>query len=132
MTLESHHLRLKILFQVHLHDHGIESIPVPIHLLLSESQVLDNPAILINGFGKGYGDTGDHFAVTDEGKVIYTTVQEGYKEGIEWLHKLVTEDPVCFLLFCIFFYICIVLRYFIRIINAHKDIWINIFTVHIL
>ncbi len=24
---------------------------------------------------------GDHFAVTDEGKVIYTTVQEGYKEG---------------------------------------------------
>ena len=32
--------------------------------------------------------------VTDEGKVIYTTVQEGYKEGIEWLHKLVTEDLV--------------------------------------
>ena len=32
-------------------------------------------AILINGFGEGYGDTGDHFAVTDEGKVIYTTVQ---------------------------------------------------------
>ena len=45
-------------------------------------------SILINGFGEGYGDTGDHFAVTDEGKVIYTTVQEGYKEGIEWLHKL--------------------------------------------
>ena len=53
-----------------------------------------DPAILINGFGEGYGDTGDHFAVTDEGKVIYTTVQEGYKEGIEWLHKLVTEDLV--------------------------------------
>ena len=51
-----------------------------------------DPAILLNGFGEGYGDTGDHFAVTDEGKVIYTTVQEGYKEGIEWLHKLVTED----------------------------------------
>ena len=29
--------------------------------------------------------------VTDEGKVIYTTVQEGYKEGIQWLHELVTE-----------------------------------------
>lgn len=49
---------------------------------------------MINGFGEGYGDTGDHFAVTDEGKVIYTTVQEGYKEGIQWLHKLVTEDLV--------------------------------------
>ena len=42
-----------------------------------------DPAILINGFGEGYGDTGDHFAVTDDGEVIYTTVQEGYKEGIE-------------------------------------------------
>lgn len=58
-----------------------------------------DPSILINGFGDGYGDTGDHFAVTDEGKVIYTTVQEGYKEGIKWLHKLVTEnliDPEAF------------------------------------
>ena len=44
--------------------------------------------------GEGYGDTGDHFSVTDDGEVIYTTVQEGYKEGIEWLHKLVTEDLV--------------------------------------
>ena len=24
-------------------------------------------AILINGFGEGYGDTGDHFAVKDDG-----------------------------------------------------------------
>ncbi len=58
-----------------------------------------DPAIFINGFGEGYGDTGDHFAVTDEGNVIYTTVQEGYKEGIQWLHKLVTEklvDPEAF------------------------------------
>ena len=53
-----------------------------------------DPAILMNGFGEGYGDTGDHFAVTDEGKVIYTPTQEGYKEGIEWLHKLVTEDLI--------------------------------------
>ena len=56
-----------------------------------------DPAILMNGFGEGYGDTGDHFAVTDEGKVIYAPTQEGYKEGIEWLHKLVTEDLICLL-----------------------------------
>ena len=49
---------------------------------------------MINGFGEGYGDTGDHFAVTDEGEVIYTTVQEGYKEGIKWLHSLVEQDLV--------------------------------------
>ena len=53
-----------------------------------------DPAILINGFGEGYGDTGDHFAVTDEGEVIYTTVQEGYNEGIKWLHSLVEQDLV--------------------------------------
>ena len=45
MTSGLHHLQWKILFQVHLHDHGIELIPVPVHLLLSESQVQDNPAI---------------------------------------------------------------------------------------
>ena len=41
-----------------------------------------------------YGDTGDHFAVTDEGEVIYTSVQEGYKEGIKWLHSLVEQNLV--------------------------------------
>ena len=58
-----------------------------------------DPAILINGFGEGYGDTGDHFAVKDDGTVIYTTVQEGNKEGIQWLHQLVEEklvDPEAF------------------------------------
>ena len=58
-----------------------------------------DPSILINGFGEGYGDTGDHFAVTDQGEVIYTTVQEGYEEGIQWLHQLVEEklvDPEAF------------------------------------
>lgn len=53
-----------------------------------------DPAILLNGFGEGYGDTGDHFAVKDDGTVIYTTVQEGYKEGIQWLHQLVEENLV--------------------------------------
>ena len=41
----------------------------------------------------------DVYKRQDEGKVIYTTVQEGYKEGIKWLHKLVTEnliDPEAF------------------------------------
>ena len=41
----------------------------------------------------------DMEVVTDEGKVIYTTVQEGYKEGIQWLHELVEQklvDPEAF------------------------------------
>lgn len=65
---------------------------IPMSFIINNGD--QDPAILINGFGEGYGDTGDHFAVTDEGKVIYTSVQEGYKEGIIWLHHLVEEDLV--------------------------------------
>lgn len=56
-------------------------------------------SILINGFGEGYGDPGDHITVTDEQKVIFTAVQKGYKEGIAWLHHLWEErlvDPETF------------------------------------
>ena len=73
-------------------EFSIEGDVIPMSFIINNGD--QDPAILMNGFGEGYGDTGDHFAVTDEGKVIYTTVQEGYKEGIEWLHKLVTEDLV--------------------------------------
>lgn len=65
---------------------------IPLSFIINNGD--QDPAILINGFGEGYGDTGDHFAVTDEGKVIYTSVQEGYKEGIIWLHHLVEENLV--------------------------------------
>ena len=70
----------------------IEGDVIPMSFIINNGD--QDPAILINGFGEGYGDTGDHFAVKDDGTVIYTTVQEGYKEGIEWLHKLVPEDLV--------------------------------------
>ncbi|MDO5417715.1 MAG: ABC transporter substrate-binding protein [Lachnospiraceae bacterium] len=68
----------------------IEGDVIPMSFIMNNQ----DPAILINGFGEGYGDTGDHFAVTDEGKVIYTAVQEGYREGIQWMHHLVEENLV--------------------------------------
>ena len=73
-------------------EFSIEGDVIPMSFIINNGD--QDPSILINGFGDGYGDTGDHFAVTDEGKVIYTTVQEGYKEGIKWLHKLVTENLI--------------------------------------
>ena len=75
----------------------IEGGVIPMSFIINNGD--QDPSILINGFGEGYGDTGDHFAVTDQGEVIYTTVQEGYKEGIQWLHQLVEEklvDPEAF------------------------------------
>lgn len=81
-------------------DHGpelerefnIEGSVIPMSFIINNGD--QDPSILINGFGDGYGDVSDHFAVTDEGEVIYTTVQEGYKEGIKWLHTLVEQDLV--------------------------------------
>ena len=76
---------------------NIEGGVIPMSFIINNGD--QDPAILINGFGEGYGDTGDHFAVKDDGTVIYTTVQEGYKEGIQWLHQLVEEklvDPEAF------------------------------------
>lgn len=70
----------------------IEGSIIPMSFIINNGD--QDPAILINGFGEGYGDTPDHFAVTDEGEVIYTAVQEGYKEGIQWLHSLVEQDLV--------------------------------------
>ena len=51
------------------------------------------PAVLINGFGEGYGDMdkGRHIAVTNDRKVICAAAQEGYRDGIQWLHKLYTK-----------------------------------------
>lgn len=71
---------------------GIQGDVIPMSFIINNGD--QDPSILINGFGEGYGDVGDHFAVTDEGEVIYTAVQEGYKEGIKWLHHLVEEDLV--------------------------------------
>ena len=48
-----------------------------------------DPGILLGAFGEG--DNSDHFLVTNDKKVIYSTVQEGYKEGISWLHSLQEE-----------------------------------------
>ncbi|MGM1020369.1 MAG: ABC transporter substrate-binding protein [Bacillota bacterium] len=36
----------------------------------------------------GLGDNGDHTVVTNEGKVVFTADQDGYKDGIKYLNEL--------------------------------------------
>ena len=60
-----------------------------------------DPSVLINGFGEGYGDMdkGRHIAVTDDKKVICSATQEGFKKGMAWLHELYADglmDPEAF------------------------------------
>ena len=57
--------------------------------------------ILCNGFGEGYGDPdpGKHIVVNDDGQVVCVATSEGWRKGVEWLHRLYEQkliDPEAF------------------------------------
>ena len=63
---------------------------IPMSFIINDGD--QDPGFLLGAFGMG--DNADHYLVTDEKNVVYSTVQDGYKEGIKWLHSLV-EDGLC-------------------------------------
>lgn len=75
-------------------EFGIEGGIIPMSCIVNDGD--QDPAILINGFGEGYGDQDKsrHIAVTNDRKVICAAAQPGYRAGIEWLHKLYTENLI--------------------------------------
>ena len=78
-------------------EFGIEGDIIPMSCIMNDQ----DPNILINGFGEGYGDVdmGQHIAVTNDKEVIFTATTEGFRSGMEWLNKLYTEgliDAECF------------------------------------
>ena len=80
-------------------EFNIDGSIIPMSCIVNDGN--QDPALLINGFGEGYGDCdqGRHIAVTDDKKVICTATQQGYKDGIAWLHSLHEEgliDPEAF------------------------------------
>ena len=80
-------------------EFGIDGSIIPMSCIINDGD--QDPGILINGFGEGYGDMdkGRHIAVTNDRKVICAATQEGFKKGVEWLHQLYAEgliDPECF------------------------------------
>ncbi len=80
-------------------EFGIEGSIIPMSCIVNDGD--QDPSIIINGFGEGYGDAdrGRHIAVTNDLKVICSATQMGYKEGLTWLHKLYEEnliDPEAF------------------------------------
>ena len=80
-------------------EFNIDGAIIPMSCIVNDGD--QDPAILINGFGEGYGDAdrGRHIAVTDDQEVICAATQEGWKKGIEWLNKLYEEkliDPEAF------------------------------------
>ncbi|MBQ6469066.1 MAG: extracellular solute-binding protein [Lachnospiraceae bacterium] len=80
-------------------EFNIDGDIIPMACIMNDGD--QDPCILINGFGEGYGDPdrGRHIAVTDDKKVICVANTEGFKKGIAWLHKLNEEgliDPEAF------------------------------------
>ena len=80
-------------------EFGIDGDIIPMACIMNDGD--QDPSILINGFGEGYGDPdrGTHLAVTDDKEVICIATTEGFKKGIAWLHSLYEQnliDPEAF------------------------------------
>lgn len=78
---------------------GIDGDIIPMSCILNDGD--QDPYILINGFGEGYGDPdrGKHIAVTDDAQVVCVAQSEGFKKGTQWLHGLYEQgliDPEAF------------------------------------
>lgn len=87
MAFRDHASELQAEFQI---DGSI----IPMSCIVNDGS--QDMALLLNGFGEGYGDNdqGRHIAVTDDLKVICTATQQGFKDGITWLHKLYEEGLI--------------------------------------
>ena len=75
-------------------EFDIDGEIIPMSCIMNDGG--QDPMTLINGFGEGYGDPdkGRHIVVTDEGKVICAATTEGFKKGLQWLHKLYDEGLI--------------------------------------
>ena len=75
-------------------EFGIEGDVIPMSFIMNDGG--QDPYILINGFGEGYGDpdTWKHLIVTDEGKVVSDATSEGFKKGTAWLHSLYEQNLI--------------------------------------
>lgn len=76
---------------------GIEGDIIPMSCIVNDQ----DPALIVNGFGDGYGDVdlGQHITVTDNKEVICTATTDGFKKGMRYLNKLYQQgliDPECF------------------------------------
>lgn len=75
-------------------EFGIDGDIIPMSFIMNDGG--QDPMILTNGFGEGLGDpdTWKHIAVNDNGEVVCTASQEGFKKGLEWLHELYAEGLI--------------------------------------
>lgn len=75
-------------------EFGIEGDVIPMSCIVNDGG--QDPAVLINSFGEGYGDPDKwrHIVVTNDKKVVCSATSEGWKEGIKWLHSLYEQELI--------------------------------------
>lgn len=75
-------------------DFGVDGDIIPMSFIMNDGG--QDPMILTNGFGEGLGDpdTWKHIAVNNDGEVVCTASQEGFKKGLQWLHELYAENLI--------------------------------------
>ena len=75
-------------------EFGIECDIIPMSFIMGGGN--EDSVILTNGFGEGYGDPdqGKHLIVTDDKKVVCPATTEGWKKGVQWMHKLYEEGLI--------------------------------------
>ena len=75
-------------------EFNIDGDIIPMSCIMNDGG--QDPYILINGFGEGYGDpdTWKHLIVTDDGKVVCDATSEGFKKGTAWLHSLYEQGLI--------------------------------------
>jgi putative aldouronate transport system substrate-binding protein len=74
-------------------EFNIDGDIIPMSCIISGGN--EDCTILCNGFGEGYGDPdGRHIVINDQRQVVCPATTEGWRKGIEWLHKLYSESLI--------------------------------------
>lgn len=68
---------------------GVSNV-IPMSFMINHGG--EDPAMLLGAFGSG--DNNDHYMVSEDKKVFYSTAQNGYKDGIKWMNKLQNEGLI--------------------------------------
>ncbi|TDQ37699.1 ABC transporter substrate-binding protein [Aureibacillus halotolerans] len=67
-----------------------EADEIPMSFIINNGA--EDPGFLFGSFG--LGDNGDHTVVSNEGDVVFTAAQAGYKEGIKYLNGLYEQQLI--------------------------------------
>ncbi len=54
----------------------------------------EDMGFILGAFGDGYGDVPDHIAVSNDKEIVYTAAQDGFKEGLIWMHELAEQGLI--------------------------------------